>query len=149
MAIKIRSPTINKINSVFDKQNTPGGQILRAKRGILYPYIVYKCSDSTIKSEHLVLNSQMISVTCPHCKDTTMIENKLIPFSLFHHMVYKKNNRQVPPDMDQTVYEDLIKRKQVIGCYQPYFVYKQDDNSLTTIKCTYMSYNLQLTTKHS
>lgn len=84
------------------------------------------------------MSTELISVTCPHCMAVTVVENKFIPFSLFHHTVYKKNNRQVPPNISQKIYDDLIKSKQVSGCYQPYFLYKQDDGLPVAIKCTYM-----------
>lgn len=84
------------------------------------------------------MSCETISVACPHCNSLVVVENKFMSLSLFRHTVYKKNNRQVPPTIDQKAYDDLIKRKQVIGCHQPYFLYKQDDGSPTTIKCTYM-----------
>lgn len=67
-----------------------------------------------------------------------MVEKRFNPYSLFRHMIYKKNNRQVSPDTSQSVYDDLIKRKHVTGCYKPYMLYKKEDGSVSTMKCSYM-----------
>lgn len=84
------------------------------------------------------MSNEWISVACPHCNCMMSIEHKFISYSLFRHTLYKKNNRPVSPDMDQKTHDELIKRKQVVGCYKPFFLYKQDDGNVTTIKCTFM-----------
>lgn len=84
------------------------------------------------------MSNESISITCPHCDGVAIIEKNDIYFGVFHHAIYKKNKKQISPQTPQKMCDDLIKRKQVIGCCKPFMVCKQDNNTFSVIKCGYI-----------
>ena len=74
-------------------------------------------------------------IKCPHCKKFILIEQ--INCAIFRHGVYKTNNEQVNPHLNELDCDNLIKNKMVYGCCLPFKIIKENDKYIAVI-CEYL-----------
>ena len=58
-------------------------------------------------------------LTCPHCFDTIIVNEKQLNCRIFRHAVYKKSLRQIPPHSSKEKCDKLVEENKVYGCAKP------------------------------
>jgi hypothetical protein len=74
-------------------------------------------------------------ITCPHCKESILIEK--INCGIFRHGQYKNSGKQVGPHSSKEKCEALVKYDAIYGCGKPFQITKEN-GTLEVQICDYI-----------
>ena len=80
-------------------------------------------------------SSQIIVVSCPHCKDFIMIEE--INCNIFRHGVIKSSGKQMDPHSSKELCEKMKETDAIFGCGKPFSLVKKNDEYYSQL-CEYI-----------
>jgi hypothetical protein len=79
-----------------------------------------------------------LTLRCPNCNDTFIVNTKDLNCGVFRHAVYKSTMLPINPHESKENCEKLFATNQIYGCGKPFKIVLSPADVYETLKCDYI-----------